>query len=46
MKQADISAHLAEFKRLASWDQRANIEKAIEPKLDAWYAANQPVQWA
>ena len=26
--------------------KRANIEKAIEPKLDAWYAANQPVQWA
>ena len=26
--------------------KRANIERAIEPKLDAWYAANQPVQWA
>jgi long-chain acyl-CoA synthetase len=26
--------------------KRANIEKAIEPKLDAWYTANQPVQWA
>ena len=26
--------------------KRANIEKAIEPKLDAWYAASQPVQWA
>ena len=26
--------------------KRTNIEKAIEPKLDAWYAANQPVQWA
>ncbi len=26
--------------------KRANIESAIEPKLDAWYAANQPVQWA
>ena len=26
--------------------KRANIEKAIEPKLGAWYAANQPVQWA
>lgn len=26
--------------------KRANIEKAIEPKLDAWYAANRPVQWA
>ena len=26
--------------------KRTNIEKAIEPQLDAWYAANQPVQWA
>ena len=26
--------------------KRANIEKSIEPRLDAWYAANQPVQWA
>jgi long-subunit acyl-CoA synthetase (AMP-forming) len=26
--------------------KRTNIEKAIEPRLDAWYAANQPVQWA
>jgi hypothetical protein len=26
--------------------KRANIEKAIEHKLGAWYAANQPVQWA
>ena len=26
--------------------KRANLEKAIEPKLDAWYAANPPVQWA
>ena len=26
--------------------KRANIESAIESKLDAWYAANQPVQWA
>ncbi len=26
--------------------KRTNIESAIEPKLDAWYAANQPVQWA
>jgi len=26
--------------------KRSNIEKAIEPRLDAWYASNQPVQWA